>query len=160
MRKILYTGLRGGLEVMPWIFRGEGGDLGKWERCQKLRIYHTQIAKKSLGRSDQRSARGGRASAQKTPKKLRNWVSINPDSCEKKVKMQNLRWGNVNTAKTVIDRDEWFFHGTKSPSWHPETFILDTPIPPEGGDMGPQTFAIWCFSQNPSGSILDRKESF
>ena len=69
MRKILYTGLRVGLEVMPQIFRGEAGDLGKWERCQKLRIYHTQIAKKSLGRSDQRSARGGRASAEKTPQK-------------------------------------------------------------------------------------------
>ena len=49
MRKNLYTGFRGGLEVLPVIFEGEGGDLGKWERCQKMRIYHTQIAKKSLG---------------------------------------------------------------------------------------------------------------
>ena len=107
---------------------------------------------------------GPRVAGAQAPKKHlksdRGNFPSNSDLCEKIAIFQNLRWGNVNTAKTVIDRDEWFFHGTKSPSWHPETFILVTPIPPEGGDMGPQSFAIWCFSQKPVGTILDRKESF
>ncbi len=107
---------------------------------------------------------GPRAAGAQAPKKRRKSVRgnfpANSDLCEKNVIFQNLRWGNVNTAKTVTDRDARSFQGARSPLSNPESFVSDTPIPPEGGDMGTQSFVIWGFSQKPVGSILDRKESF
>ena len=107
-----------------------------------------------------RFGRDGRLGVKKRPKNLRRSFCNIFALREKIWIFQNLRWRSVNTAKTVIGRDEWFSRRPRSPLSHPESLVLVAPSPPEGGFTPPQKWRKWGFSQKQEIHILGRKESF